>query len=194
MKIFEIEAKPRPELGKNKAKKLRNEGVIPCVVYHKSQADHVAIDEKPLMKSIYTPDTYLYDVNYQGETFKAIRQSARFHPVHYDYLLDVEFLRVEPDRYILVDVPIELHGTSEGVLVGGKLSQKLQKLRVRGFYPDIPEKLRLDISHLKLGKSLKVGDLSFDKFQPALPSDVAIATVEITRALRQQYTLAKKGK
>jgi hypothetical protein len=86
---------------------------------------------------------------------------------------------------IEVELPLKLVGTSEGQGVGGKLVQKERKVRVRGSYTKLPTAVEVDVTTLKLGKSLKVREVSFPDFTLAMAADVPLATVEIPRALRQ---------
>lgn len=183
----------RTELGKTPTKQVRKAGLVPCVLYGKDKTYHFSLSVKDLSKAIYTPETYLIELSIDGKSFKAIMQHASFHPVH-DNVLDAEFCEVHETDNIQVSLPIKLYGTSEGVLAGGKLVQKQRRLKVQGVYTKLPAYLEINISDLRLGRSLKVGDLNFENVKIVMQKDVPIASVEITRALRQEAAAATKGK
>ena len=66
----------------------------------------------------------------------------------------------------------------------------IRKINVRALYQDIPEKLQIDVTELKLGKSIKVGDLSYDKLELVTPKDVIVVSVKMTRAAMSQASAA----
>ena len=185
MKTAQIHGATRTDMGKQAAKHARAEGQIPCVLYSEGKAVHFSAPVKELNALIYTPETFLVDLHIEGKSYLAVIKHASFHPVH-DFLMDIEFHKVYADRPLQVDIPLKLTGTSEGVLAGGRLVQKQRKLRVRGLYKDIPDSLSYDITNLRLGRSIKVADVEFDNLIVDMIRDVPIATVEITRQLRQE--------
>ena len=81
-------------------------------------------------------------------------------------------------------MPIKLVGTSDGVIKGGKLNQKLRKLRVRGFADNIPDYIELDITGLGLGKSLKVEAVKAQDYVVLSNRSIPVVTIDIPRALR----------
>ncbi|MBX3102947.1 MAG: 50S ribosomal protein L25 [Bacteroidetes bacterium] len=193
MKQIALEAAPRQQTGKVYAKKLRNAGKIPAVVYTKEGAVHVEMEAREAEKVLLTPDTYVIDLKVGKESYKTVVNNASFHYLH-DNVQDVEFRQISEARPVQVLLPIRLIGSSVGVLAGGKLVQKARKLRVRGVYSQLPEELVIDITSLRLGHSLKVRDLKYDNFVIAENSDVPIASVELTRSLRQEAATQGKGK
>jgi large subunit ribosomal protein L25 len=190
---MELKAVKRTDLGKAATKALRKQGWVPCALYGKGQALHFAVENKHIVKAIYTPEVYLIHLDFDGETVKALLTRTDFHPVH-ENILHADFVRVYEDRPVEVSLPVKLTGTSPGVLMGGKLVQKLRKITVKGLYTDLPQYLNVDISGLRLGRSLKTGDLSFDKLEITMVKNIPVASVEVTRALRQEAVAAAKGK
>jgi large subunit ribosomal protein L25 len=190
MKTFQLSGTPRSVFGKTEAKKYRKEGLVSAVIYGKGDTVHFTLSSKEMARSIYSPDTYLFDITVDGKNYKAVLKSSQFHPVFSNYLLDVEFIQVTEEEPILVFLPVKLTGTAEGALAGGRLVQKQRKLLVKGLFSQLPQNLEVDVTKLKLGRSLKVGELSFQDFQISMPKDLPIASIEITRQLRQE---ASKG-
>lgn len=199
MKQISITGSLRTDLGKKAAKKIRNNGEVPCVIYGEKKdengnpvAIHFVVSEKQINKLIYTPHIYLVDINIDGEDHKGILKEVQFHPVK-DNVLHVDFFEVHAEKPIVMGVPIAPEGLAEGVRAGGRLMTMVRKLNVRALYSDIPEKLVINVAHLGLGKSVKVGDLSFDKLELVTPKDVIVCTVKMTRAAMGAAAAAAKA-
>jgi large subunit ribosomal protein L25 len=193
MKSIALEATLRQQTGKVYAKKLRDAGNIPAVIYTPEGAVHIEMPAREAEKVLNTPHTYVIDLHAGGKSYTCIVNNASFHYLH-DNVLDVEFRQIDDKRAVQMPLPIRLTGSSVGVLAGGKLVQKARKLRVRGLYTQLPEELAIDITNLRLGHSLKVRDLQYDNFTIAENGDVPIASVELTRTLRQESAAQAKGK
>lgn len=116
-------------------------------------------------------------------------KDIQFHPVT-DEVLHLDFLHVFEDKPIVIEVPVVLDGLAEGVKAGGKLSLDTRKLKVKALYNAVPEKLHINIEHLALGKSIQVGELSFDGLELLNAKNAVVCRVQLTRAARG---LAAKG-
>jgi large subunit ribosomal protein L25 len=108
-------------------------------------------------------------------------------------VLHVDFLEVHAEKPIVIGVPIAPQGLAEGVRAGGRLISMVRKLKVRALYSDVPEKLVVDVTTLGLGKSIKVGDLSYDNLELVTPKDVIVCTVKMTRAAMGAAAAAAKA-
>ena len=187
MKQISINGTARTELGKKAAKAIRNSGNVPCVLYGEKkdangqpEAIHFSVSEKEINKLIYTPHIYLVDINIDGEDHKGILKEVQFHPVK-DNVLHVDFLEVHAEKPIVMGVPIAPQGLAEGVRAGGRLITMVRKLNVKALYSAIPEKLNIDVTALQLGKSIKVGDLSFEGLEMATSKNVVVCSIKATR-------------
>ncbi len=186
MKTIELKATRREKVGKIATRALRKAGMVPCALYANGEAISLSLPEKEVNKVLYTPDTYLIKLDVNGIVYNAIVQEAQFHPVH-EYTMHVDFLKVTEEKPIIVKLPVKLVGSSAGVAIGGKLVQKLRKMTVKGIYTQLPDQVEVDVTPLKLGKSLITGNVPLTGFSLAMRKDVAVASVEIPRALRQGY-------
>ncbi len=99
-------------------------------------------------------------------------------------MIHADFLQIIAGKEIKVEVPVKLTGTSAGVMKGGKMNQKLRKLRVQGLAENIPDYVNVDVTELELGKSVKVGAVTAENFIILTAASNPIASVEIPRALR----------
>lgn len=178
MKTFTLKAEKRESLGKKSTQALRKQNHVPCVMYGGEEIIHFHAHDNELKKLIYTDQVYLVEIQVDGKTYQATMKDLQFHPVT-DKTLHIDFVQVFDDKPAIVSLPINLHGTSEGILAGGKLRIKKRYLKVKGLAKDMPEVLDIDIKTLKIGDSFKVGELSYENLElldPAQAMVVGIAT------------------
>ncbi|MBA9078213.1 large subunit ribosomal protein L25 [Rufibacter quisquiliarum] len=142
---------------------------------------------------VYSPEVYQVDLNIEGTHYKAIMQDLQFHPVN-EQLLHVDFLLLQDEKEVKIDVPVRFVGTSPGVMAGGKLVTKLRKLRVKALPANLPDSIAVDISDLELGKSIKVNKITPGDYTILTNPLSPVATVTIPRALKSAQTEEKKGK
>ena len=83
-----------------------------------------------------------------------------------------------------MEVPVQLEGLAEGVKAGGKLALQIRKLKVKALYNLIPERLIVNVSHLGLGKTIKVGELNFENLELLNDKEAVVCAVKLTRAAR----------
>ena len=190
MKTFQLTGQVREALGKKATRALRNNGLVPAILYGGEKEIHFQISEKDIRNLIYTPDIYLVELTIGGEKHTAIIQDTQFHPVQ-DKLLHIDFLEVTPDKPIQMEVPVKLEGLAEGVKQGGKLSLEVRKLRVKALYKYIPERLIIDVASLGLGKTYQVGDLHFDNMEIMNAKNVVVCSVKLTRAAKGMQAKAE---
>lgn len=132
---------------------------------------------------VYSPEVYEVDLNVEGNHYRAIMQDIQFHPVN-EMLMHVDFLLLNDEKEVKIDIPVKFMGVSPGVQMGGKLVTKLRKLKVKALPADLPDYVEVDISDLELGKSVKVNKLKATNFTILTNPQSPIATVAIPRALK----------
>lgn len=138
MKNLQLNGTLRPDFGKKAAKAIRKEGNVPCVLYGGEEVIHFQLLDNDLRGLIYTPDIFTIELNLEGKKYMSILKESQFHPVK-DTILHLDFLQIFEEKPILMEVPVRLSGLAEGVKDGGKLSQELRKLKVKGLYKNIPD-------------------------------------------------------
>ena len=190
MKTIEIKGTARVAGGKKAAKQLRKQGVIPCNLYGElkdekglPKAFSFAATEAELRKLLYSPDIYTVKLDVDGQQCLAILKEAQFHPVK-DNVLHVDFYQITDKKPIVMEVPIKLNGLAEGVRAGGKLAASVRKLKVKAVHTAIPERLDIDVTNLELGKTIKVGELSFEGLELVTSPSVVVCQVKMTRNAR----------
>ena len=199
MKEISLAGQVRTDLGKKASKLLRKEGNIPCNLYGlavndgKPEALSFSVSMSDLRKIIYTPHIYLINLTVNGVTRKAVLKEIQFHPVT-DTVLHVDFLEVNEEKPVVIGLPVKLVGLAQGVRDGGRMSLSLRKINVKATYTMLPEHLDVDVTALKIGKSIKVGALSYEGLELVTGKDVVVCSVKMTRAASMAAQAAKEGK
>ena len=200
MKSIEIKGSLRTDLGKKATRELRKNNGVPCVLYGVKKdengvpaATHFTVPVEGLRKLVYTPNIYLVNLDIDGTVVTAIMKDLQFHPVT-DAILHVDFLQVEENKAIAMEVPVQLEGLAEGVRAGGKLALQIRKLKVKALYNAIPERLVIDVTPLGLGKTIKVGELSYEGLELLNAKDAVVCAVKLTRAARGTQAAQAAGK
>jgi large subunit ribosomal protein L25 len=159
MKSITIDGSQRESVGKKATKALRNAGQVPCVLYGGDKPVHFAAPELAFSKLVYTPNAHTVVINLEsGETLNAVLQDIQFHPVT-DRILHVDFYQLFEDKEIALDIPVNLVGNSKGVKNGGVLRRNNRKLRIKALPANLPDFIEIDITPLKIGDKVAVGDL-----------------------------------
>ncbi len=195
MKTIDIKGSVRTGKGKTAAKTLRKQGLVPCILYgNKTENVDFSVDVAALKDLIFTPNSYIVNINVDGKTYNGILREAQYHPVT-DAILHLDFLRIEKDKPVAIDVPVAISGNSEGVKQGGKLQILSRKLKVSALVDKLPDSLPIDITNLGLGKVISVGDLAYDGVTILTPKTSVVCAIKMTRAaLGAQAAEAAAGK
>ena len=192
MKSISIEGSSRTEVGKKATNALRKAGLVPCCIYGvEKEAKSFCVPVEGLRKLVYTPDIHVVDLTIDGTKVKAVMKDIQFHPVK-DTILHVDFYQVTEEKPIIMAVPVKLEGLADGVRAGGKLVQIQRSLKVKAVYTAIPEFLTVDVTSLALGKSIKVGELSFEGLELATAKESLVCSVKTTRASAAAAAAARK--
>lgn len=182
MKSVSMSGSLRGNVGKKDAKKARKEGMVPCVLYGGKEQLHFIIEEKAFKPLLFTPDVFQIKLNVDGKISDVILQDVQYHPVT-DSLLHADFLEVIPGKPVKVSVPVNLIGSSKGVLRGGRLIKKFRKLLVKGLVENIPEQIEVDISELDIGDAIKISDLNIDDIELMDPLGAMVVAVRTARVI-----------
>lgn len=158
MESISIKGSKRKSLGKADAKALRNEGLVPCIIYGGKEEIHVQIDEREFNQLIYTPNQYIVNVDVDGDTYATILKDIQYHPLS-DRIVHVDFQELT-GRPVKTTLPILTVGQARGVLNGGRLRKVRRDVKVQGLPEEMPSFIELDITNLRIGKAIKIGELS----------------------------------
>ena len=198
MRSIAINGSLRTEIGKKATKSVRKADAVPCVLYGAQKdangnqvATHFTVTNDGLRNLVYTPHIYVVDLTIDGKTVIAIMKDIQFHPVT-DKIVHVDFYQIDEANPIVMEVPVKLEGLAEGVKAGGKLALQVRKLKVKALYNVIPERLVVDVTNLGLGKTIKVGELSYEGLELLNAKEAVVCAVKLTRAARGAQAAAGK--
>ena len=174
MEIIKVTATRREESGKGPSNRLRRQGQIPAVAYGKDlPALSVAISPKDLLKvlgSDHGKNSVLELGIEGGERLTVMVRDYAYHPITRE-LIHADFVQVNLEQPVVVEVPFRCLGKSKGVVVGGILQQIFRRIPVRSLPDKIPAAIEIDISDLDIGDSLKASQLKMTEGVTVLLSE-----------------------
>jgi large subunit ribosomal protein L25 len=174
-----ITAQPRESLGSRKVKRLRDQGLIPGVVYgHKEAVVPVTLPKKELTTHI-DRGAHVFDLTLDGKAQKVLVKD-----VQYDHLgleiLHIDFARVSLDERVEVTVPLELKGTPKGEAEGGVLQQIVAELEIECLVTDIPDRITHNVSEMAIDDTLHLRDVTLPPGAKAMQDpDLIVAMVKV---------------
>jgi large subunit ribosomal protein L25 len=178
MEKVSLKATTRKNITKSERKKIRQSGRVPGIFYSK-HSNPIAIDvtEKAIHPLVFTSKAHLISLEIEGqEDYECIIKDVQFDPVT-DRVIHFDLLGLTKGEKIQLEIPVQLVGTAIGIKEGGILQHILHKLNVECLPKDIPEYIEIDISALKLGDSVHVGDLTRDNLDFLNPKNSLIVSV-----------------
>lgn len=176
-----LNVRPRSVFGKNAARKLRQAGQVPAIVYGRGDETRpleIAVNELERLLSKISVENTLIDLKIEGgKGTSALIREVQYHAVR-PVVLHVDFLQVHAGEKITLQVPVRLHGTPTGVRdEGGVLQEVLHDLEVECLPADIPEAIDLDIEKLGIGDSIHVRDVTIAKVRIVNDPELLICSV-----------------
>lgn len=183
------------EVKKNEAAKLRRQGQVPAVVYHKGEATvAISVDEISLDKLVHSSESHVIDLQYpDGKSVRSFIKEVQFDPVS-DRVIHADFQLFSADEVVEMEVPIHLEGECPGVKIGGgKIQINVHTLTLKGKPEAMPEHFTVDISGLELGQALHIRDLQTVAPEGIEILDDADASVLSVSAPRKEAEAAAEG-
>ena len=120
----------------------------------------------------------------------ALVQEVQHHPLT-GKVLHVDFHEVAENEKVTVMVPVETIGEAEGVKTdGGVLEHVLFKVKVRGLPKDLPELITVDVSHLKIGQAIHLGEIKAPE-QRELVGDKEIPVIAVAAPRTEEEEAAE---
>jgi len=193
-----IKARVREQTGPSAARRLRRSGRVPAVIYRAGKkARLLDLDAHELENILHhhTGENFVMDVDIGGRPRKALLKEVQ-HDVVTGRPLHVDFYEVSMKERVHVTVALELSGEPLGVTQqGGVLEQLLHEVEVECLPGDIPESFSVDVSGLKIGQHITVGDLPIDtdKYGLITGADVVLAAVAAPRVQEEVEAAAEEA-
>jgi large subunit ribosomal protein L25 len=183
--IVSLAASPRDQTGKGAARQARFRGKIPAVIYgHGRETQPLMVDAKALEKALtgVEPEATIIELAVDGKKVKALIREIQRHPVRPD-IIHVDFYEIHAQEKVKLKVPVHLVGSPDGVRnAGGVLDQVTREVEIEVLPDNIPDRVELDVTTLKIGDSRHVRDLQIANATILTLADLTIATVVPPRA------------
>jgi large subunit ribosomal protein L25 len=189
MKVVSMSGSLRENVGKKDARKIRNNGGVPCVIYGGKEQIHFSTDSKSFLKIVFTPEVCFVKIDVDGKEYNTILQDIQYHPVT-DIVYHADFMEFSEDKPIVMNVPVKVSGVAPGILKGGKLVQKFRKLKVKALPANMPENIDVSINNMEIGMSVKVADITSDKYTVLDNKNNMIIGVVVTRVVEEVAPVA----
>ena len=197
MEVSVLQARRRAQSGKGVARKIRQQGLIPAVIYGGGENIPLVLRPQELLKILSAGENTIFQLELEGEETqdrKAIVRDLQMDPIK-DTLLHADLYRISMDVEITVSVPVVLEGVSRAVIdVGGVINQLLHEIEIQCLPSLIPHDLRVDVSHLEVGEVLHVRDLMVPQgIQVLANPDEVVASVSVRGAEEAVAPAAAEG-
>ena len=192
MKTITIEGQIRTEFGKKATRQLRLEEKVPAVIYGGAKEINFAAPATAFKNVVYTPDFMVVLANIDGKAYRCVLKDLQFDKVS-DQLIHVDFLELVEDKKVIVTLPLKFTGAPVGVKAGGKLVIKIKSLKVKLLPKYLRENIELDITNLELNENIRVQDVKADNMEIMNSPRIPIASITMTRQLKQEEAAAPKA-
>ena len=197
MEFVKIQALPREGRGKGPAARLRREGRIPAVAYGIGSdvltLSIVPSDLVSAMKGPFGLNAIMEIGVAEAQPFPALVRDYTYHPLTRD-LLHVDFLRIDLNKPVEVEVPFVTTGKAVGVAAGGVLRQVYRKLPISCLPKDVPTSIEHDVTALEQGTSAKAADVVLPPgVTIRLPADQTVVAVVAPELETAETAVAGEG-
>ena len=192
MKTITIEGSLRTGFGKSATRQLRSQELVPGVIYGGSQEISFQAPAAAFKKLVYTPSFQVAEIVLDGKTYRTILKDLQFDKVD-DKLIHIDLLELVEDKRVIAEIPIRFVGVAKGVKDGGKLITKMKSLKVKTYPKYLKEQIEVNIDDLELNGNIRVEDVKIDNYEILNSPRVPIASVVLTRQLKQEEATAAPG-
>ena len=177
-----VESQIRQEFGKNANRRLRAAGRVPGIVYGRNMEPvAVSVDPKDLDRILFsdTGHNTIFTLKYQDQERNVLIRAHQRDPVGEEFL-HADFMAVSMDRTMIFDVPVEIVGTAAGVkMYGGILDIVVREIHLECLPGNLPDHIRVDVTDLEIGDSIRVEQLDVDTDNVTILSDPDLTILTI---------------
>ncbi|MBI5373089.1 MAG: 50S ribosomal protein L25 [Sphingobacteriales bacterium] len=189
MKTITIEGQLRTGFGKSATRQLRSQDQVPGVIYGGSQEINFYAPTAAFKNFVYTPSFQIAEVVLDGKTYRTILKDLQFDKVD-DKLIHIDLLELVDDKKVIADIPLKFVGVSVGVKDGGKLVTKMKSLKIKTYPKYLKEQIEVPIDNLELNGNIRVEDVKEEHYEILNSPRIPIASVVLTRQLKQEEATA----
>ena len=192
MKSITIDGQIRTEFGKKATRQLRLEEKVPAVIYGGATEINFAAPATAFKNIVYTPEFMVVEATIGGKMYRCVLKDLQFDKVS-DKLIHVDFLELVEDKHVIVTLPLKFTGAPVGVKAGGKLVTKMKTLKVKVLPKYLRENIEIDITNLNLNENVRVQDVKSENMEILNSPRIPIASITMTRQLKQEEAAAPKA-
>ena len=192
MKSITIEGQLRTDSGKKATRQLRSQKMVPGVIYGGSQEINFSAPATAFKDIVYTSEFMMANITIDGKSYRCILKDLQFHKVT-DLLLHVDFLELVESKKVIATLPLNYIGVPAGVKAGGKLVTKMKSLKVKLLPKYLREHIDVNIEKLELNENIRVEDVILENMEVLNSPRIPIASVTMTRQLKQEESTAPKA-
>jgi large subunit ribosomal protein L25 len=192
MKSITIEGQLRTESGKKATRQLRSQQLVPAVIYGGKTEINFSAPATAFKSIVYTSEFMLADITVDGTTYRCILKDLQFNKVS-DALTHVDFLELVEDKKVIATLPLKYVGVPAGVKAGGKLVTKMKAIKIKTLPKFLKEHIEVDLSGLQLNENVRVQDIIAENMEVLNSPRIPIASVTMTRQLKQEEAAAPKA-
>jgi large subunit ribosomal protein L25 len=198
-----LKAAPRARTGSGRLNQMRREGWVPSVIYGRGTENiNLKVDAKTFsdLLASSSSENILVNLEIEGHGTRLAFLQAIQHDSLSGLTLHADFRSIDENTPITAHIPTHLNGESVGVKAGGLIEQYVHAIEITCMPNDLPETIEVDISHLEVGASLHIGDITYPEgVRPTHAAEVVVAHVgkpaaAISEAAVAAPAPAKKGK
>ena len=191
MKTITIEGQLRTESGKKATRQLRSQQLVPAVIYGGKTEVNFSAPATAFKSIVYTSEFMFANITVDGNSYNCILKDLQFDKVT-DVLIHLDFLELVDDKKVIATLPLKYTGTPLGVKAGGKLVLKIKSVKVKTLPKFLKENIEVDINNLELNENIRVENIKADNMEIMNSPRIPIASVTMTRQLKQEETAAAK--
>ena len=192
MKTITIEGQLRTESGKKATRQLRSQQLVPAVIYGGKSEVNFSAPATAFKSIVYTSEFMFANITVDGKSYNCILKDLQFNKVT-DVLTHLDFLELVEDKKVIATLPLKYTGTPMGVKAGGKLVLKIKSVKVKTLPKYLKENIEVDISGLELNENIRVENIKAENMEIMNSPRIPIASVTMTRQLKQEETAAAKA-
>jgi large subunit ribosomal protein L25 len=192
MNTVKFEGIQRDGSGKKNSQTLRDSKHVPCNLYGLNENVSFALSAKDVRSLIHSPEFRVAELTLNGATHKAIVKEVQTDPLS-DEVTHLDFLALQDGKKITVELPIKLVGTSKGQRDGGKLTQKIRRIKVKTTPEHLLPVYEVNIESMELGRTLRISDIGRDGMELQHASALPVASVFMPRVSKADEAAAAKA-
>jgi large subunit ribosomal protein L25 len=189
MNTITIKGQLRTGFGKTATRQIRSQEQVPGVIYGGAQEINFSAPAAAFKPLVYTPNFQLAEVDVDGKIYKCILKDLQFDKVT-DTLTHVDLLELVEDKKVIATIPLKFTGSSKGVKDGGKFISKIKSLKIKTYPKYLKEQIEVPVDNLELNGNIRVEDVKVEHYEILNSPRIPIASVVLTRQLKQEEAAA----